>query len=393
MTAKPKVLVTGARFDPTTAIVRGLYKYGATVHVADSFKMAPALHSHIHATTAHVVPSPAHQPIRFTDTVAQIVRDHHLDMVIPTFEEGFYLARYADRLPVPLFAPSFETIAQLHSKAHFTNLCSQLGLPAPKTATVASRDELRETVKQFDDFVARPAYSRGGFVFLTNHGPRAGETSIDDCDPTSENPWLVQEFIDGKDACSFSVVHQGKIVLHCLYEPTIATQGGSAMQFISINDFGTFEKAVKIAEHFNYTGFLSFDYRRTQQSPDGFVMIECNPRACAGAFLTPEAWIGSAVFEAPGEVRMVEPGTRRQYDLRLLNPHFGKLSARQLLQELFTTPDVYLKPDDLLPALYSFLSYRYWNAVAHKEHISIVRAYLEDIAWDGTPMPEQTTTG
>ncbi len=393
MTAKPKVLVTGGRFDPATAIVRGLYKYGATVHVADSYKMAPALHSHIHATTGHVVPSPARQPILFAEAVGQIVRDHHLDMVIPTFEEGFYLARYADRISVPLFAPPFETIAKLHNKAQFTTLCSQLGLPTPKTATVASRDALRETVQQFGDFVARPAYSRGGFVYLTNHGPRAGETSIDDCEPTSENPWLVQEFVDGKDACSFSVVHEGKIVLHCVYEPTIAAVGGWSLQFASIADFGTFEKAAKIAEHFKYTGFLSFDYRRTQQSPDGFIMIECNPRSSAGVFLTPEAWIGPAVFNEPGDVRMVEPGTRRQYDLHMLDPHLSKLPARQLLHELFTTPDALLKPDDLLPALYFYICRRHWAAVAKEEHKTLSDVFLEDITWDGTALPEQTTTG
>ncbi len=393
MTTKPKVLVTAGRFDPTTAIVRGFYKFGATVHAADSYKMAPALHSHIHATTGHVVPSPAHQPIQFAETVAQIVRDHHLDMVVPTFEEGFYLARYADLIPARLFAPSFETIAQLHNKAHFTDLCSQMGLPTPKTATVATRDELREAVKQFDDFVARPAYSRGGLVYLTNHGPRAGETSIDDCEPTSENPWLVQEFIDGHDACSFSVVRAGKIVLHCVYEPIIAAVGGWSLQFGSISDFGTFEKASKIAEHFKYNGFLSFDYRRTRQSPEGFVMIECNPRVSAGAFITPEAWIGPAVFDEPGDVRMVEAGTRRQYDLHMLDPHFSRLPATQLLHEMFTTPDAFLKPDDLLPALYYFLCRRHWSAVAKKEHITMADAFLGDITWDGTPMPERTATG
>ncbi len=391
MTKTRKVLITGARFEAATALIRGLHKGGISVHAADSYKMAPGLHSHSHSTTAHVVPSPSHEPIRFAEAVAQIVRDEQIDVVMPSFEEGFYLSHYTELIPAPLFAPPFETISQLHNKAHFTQLCSTLGLPIPKTSIVSSREELREAIGHFDDFVARPAYSRGGMVYLTNHGPRAGEKTVDDCEPTSDNPWLVQEYIDGQDACSFSVVRDGKIVLHCVYEPTIPSPGGWSMQFGSINDFGSYEKACKIAEHFNYNGFLSFDYRRTKASKDGFVMIECNPRSSAGAYLVPEALLGPAIFDDRGEVRMIEPGAKRQYGIYLLDPHLSKLPLTKIIHELLTTPDAYLKPDDVLPAFYFLISRRHWSAVAKKEHISVGHAFLEDITWDGTPMPERTT--
>ncbi|QDT66349.1 ATP-grasp domain-containing protein [Calycomorphotria hydatis] len=388
MPPKPSILVTGGRFGPSMAVVRGLYQFGARVHVADSYKMSPALHSHAHSTISHVVPAPAEDPIQFVEAVAGIVRDNEIELVVPAFEEGFYLSHYADLIPVPLFAPPFEAIAELHNKARFTELCTQLNLPLPRSVAANNRDELREAVRQFDHFVARPAYSRGGFVYLTNHGPRAGETTIDDCEPTRENPWLVQEFIEGRDACSFSVVREGKIVLHCVYEPTIAAPGGWSIQFSSIADFGTYEKASRIAEHFNYTGFLSFDYRRTAASPDGFVMIECNPRVCAGAFMTPEAWLGPAVLDLPGELHLVEPGKRRQYDFYLLDPHLHKQPAHKLLKELFSAPDAYLKPDDLLPALYFLIARHHFSTVAKQEHTTMANVLLRDVTWDGSPMPE-----
>ena len=383
MTTNRKVLVTAGRFDPATAIVRGFHKAGINVHAADSYKMAPALHSH--STTGHVVPSPSQEPVRFTESVATIVGEEKIDLVVPSFEEGFYLSRYRDLIPAPLFAPPFATIKRLHNKANFTQLCSTLNLPIPQTITVTDCEELRKATAQFDEFVARPAYSRGGLNYLTNHGPRAGEKSIDDCDPSPENPWLVQEYIEGRDACSFSVVRNGKIVLHCVYEPSIAAVGGWSLQFTSITDFGTFERASKIAEHFTYNGFLSFDYRRTK---DGFVMIECNPRVSAGAFLTPEEWIGPAVFDDPGDVRRVEPGMRRQYDVHLLDPHFNKLPPAKLIRELLTPPDAFFNPNDLLPALYFLICRRHWSVVAKKEHTTMAHAFLDDITWDGSPMPE-----
>lgn len=384
-----KVLVTCGRFQPATGLVRALHAAGARVDVADAYKLAPALHSHA-AAEIHVVAPPAREPVRFAQDVAEIMRQRRIDLVVPAFEEGFYLAHYAGLLPAPLFAPPFATIARLHDKSRFAELCREFGLRTPRTMVVTSRADLRAAIGQFDDFVARPAFSRGGMVYLTNHGPRAGESTVDDCSPTPDNPWLVQEYVDGDDACSFSVARQGKVVVHCPYRPTIPAPGGFSMQFSSIEDFGSLEAASKICAEFGYDGFIGFDYRRTE---DGLVMIECNPRCSAGIFLTPADWVGEAVLGEPRELRMVGPGQRRQYDAYLLERHMTRLPARRIIHELLTTPDAFMAPHDVLPALYFFISRRHWSRVARREHISAGQAFAEDISWDGSPMPEVPTSG
>jgi glutathione synthase/RimK-type ligase-like ATP-grasp enzyme len=379
-----RVLVTGGRFHPGTAVVRALGAAGVRVDAADSYKLVPVLHSHA-VQELHVVPSPSREPVRFAQAVAQIVREREIDVVVPVFEEGFYLARYSALIPVPLFAPPFETVARLHNKFRFTELCAGLGLRTPVTHVVRTRAELRETIREFEHFVARPAFSRGGQVYLTNHGPRALESTVDDCEPTSDNPWLVQEYVDGDDACSFSIVRDGEIVVHCPYEPTIPTPGGWSVQFGSIEDFGSHEAASAIAAAVGYNGFLSFDYRRTK---DGLVMIECNPRLSGGVFLTPEQWVCDAMMGEDHVFRMVEPGHRRQYDVYLLDPHTIRLPPRQLVHELLTTPDALMKADDVLPAFFFLINRRHWSKLGRREHISAGRAFVEDITWDGSPMPE-----
>ena len=121
-------------------------------------------------------------------------------------------------------------------------------------------------------------------------------------------------------------------------------------------------------------------------------MIECNPRASGGAFVTPESWLGPAIFDEPEDVQMVEAGQRRQYDLHLIDPHFNKMSVRQLLHELLTTQDAFLKPDDLLPELYFLIARRHFNTIAKKEHITMADAFLNDIAWDGTLLPDDRSS-
>ena len=235
------MLVTSGRFPPATALVRAFHEIGARVEVADSYPLSPALHSH-RADRAHVIAPPASEPLRFVDDVAEIVRARAIDLVVPSFEETYFLARYADRVPAPIFTSPFATVAELHDKSRFVALCDRIGLPTPATAVVSTPGELAAAVGRLDAFVARPAFSRGGLVYLTNHGPRAGESRVEDCRPTADNPWLVQEFVEGDDACSFSVVRDGEVVLHCPYEPTIAAEGGWSIQFTTIDDFGSLER-------------------------------------------------------------------------------------------------------------------------------------------------------
>jgi hypothetical protein len=252
---------------------------------------------------------------------------------------------------------------------------------------VTSQADLSAAVGQFDEFVARPAFSRGGVVYLTNHGPRAGEISVDHCQPTSDNPWLVQPYIDGEDACSFSVARDGKVIVHCTYVPSIPSPGGYALQFTSVEDARTLEAASKICAELGYTGLIGFDYRRT---PQGLVMMECNPRCTAGAFLVPPGWIEEAVLDerALQEPRIGAAGQRRQYDIYLLESHLAGLPAGRLVHELLTTPDALMSPHDILPALFVLISRHHWHSVARREHIEFAQAYLGDVSWDGSPMPD-----
>lgn len=380
------ILMTCGRFYPSVALVRSLHASGARVDAADSYKLSPSLHSKA-VDKCHVVAAPAHEPLRFVEDIAAIVKDRKIDLIVPSFEEGFFVARYSDAIPADIFTPPFSTIEVLHNKARFVELCGELGLPTPRTVVVGGLDALREALEQFKsgDFVARPAFSRGGQTYFTNHGPRAGEMTVDDCRPTRDNPWLLQEFVDGHDACSMSIVRNGRIIVHCVYQPTVAAIGGSAVQFETIEDFGTLEVASALAAKFDYTGFLCLDYR---MAADGFMMIECNPRTTAGCFLVPESWIGEAVLGRRHELRIAEVGVRRQYDAYILIGHSTRLKGRALVHELLTTPDAIASAHDILPALYCLINRRHFSHAAHEGHQDVVSAFTGDIAWDGSPMPE-----
>ncbi len=247
--------------------------------------------------------------------------------------------------------------------------------------------------REIGEFFARPAYSRGGLDLYTNAGPLDGALSLEQCEVTHENPWLVQEFLEGIDYCSFSVVHHGRLAAHSTYihPKTIDHAGG--IVFASVDPSDTLRVAQRVAEAIGYHGQISFDFIAT---PHGFYVIECNPRPTAGVTVMPTRMFVDAVLQGPrGEPQVAPPGYRRKISVALVRDMI--LNWKDIpssMAELFSSAtDLYAEPGDLLPALYQFLSYS--HVAAYRKHLGtgrhqrsdLMAAYFFDICWNGEAIP------
>ncbi|MCV0426773.1 MAG: ATP-grasp domain-containing protein [Roseibium sp.] len=384
MSDRKRVLVTAGRFMPATGVVHALHKAGATVEVADSFDVAPALHSRF-IDKAHIVPAASQDPIGYTREIARISDERSIDLILPTFEDSIYLARYADYLPVPRFAAEFDVLAELHDKAAFVAVCERLGLKTPATEIVSSHDEMVEAISRFDDFFARPAFSRAGIGHLTNHGEALDSKKIEQCSPTPSNPWLVQDYVEGKDTCVMCIAHEGRPVVVAVYEPAIAAGGGYSVRFTSIEDPAAVAIVTAVCSAYKYTGFIGFDYRRTDNGP---VLMECNPRVTAGVFLTDERILGEAILNSDEELFHAPAGMSRQYDSYLVYGRATTQSTPEVIKSLLSGRDALVSQRDYLPFLYSFLARSQYKHQAYEEHKSFSDIFLNDIVWDGTPLPD-----
>ncbi len=159
------------------------------------------------------------RPRRSSTRWPTIIEEQEIEWLLPMFEEVFYLAAHRDRLEggCELFFPDFDTLAKVHDKVSFAALCRELGLPVAESVTATSTSELQDAIGRWDHWFARAAYGRGGLNVLTNSGPLAGEGSVDEAAPTPDDPWLVQEYLEGVDLCSWSVAKHGQVVLHSTY--------------------------------------------------------------------------------------------------------------------------------------------------------------------------------
>src|SRR5690606_30903829 len=206
--------------------------------------------------------------------------------------------------------------ARLHDKAAFLGLAAELGLAAPRTVLARSRDELERAARELGSFFARAAYSRGGVQLYTNRGPLAGALELSDCHPSAANPWLVQEYVEGTDVCSFSIVHHGRVTGHSTYVHPREIEYAGGIVFESLMDPDTLAAAQHIAEATRYHGQMSLDFKRTEA---GLVLIECNPRPTAGVLvMSPEMFVDALLDDRARQLRVAPAGVRKKYSIALI---------------------------------------------------------------------------
>lgn len=385
------VLLTSSRLPFALEAVRKLGRTGHTVYASDTFRSAPGNHSR-HVAGAFVTAQPAADPRRFLDDIVAIVRDVPIDLVLPSFEEVFYLVNGRARVEAhaPLFAPSFETLQRLHDKVSFLALARELGLSVVPTRIARDRPALERATRAQGQFFARPAYGRGGVALYTNAGPLAGAATLEECTPTAANPWLVQPFVDGVDLCTYSIVHHGRVGAHVTYRHPLMLEHSGGIVFESVVVPETLAATRKIAEATGYHGQLSLDFRQTD---DGLVVIECNPRPSAGLMVMPDSIFDDGLRDrSAGGTRVAPAGIRRKLSLALVRNALvhRRDAGRNLAALMSRVPDIYADPRDLVPLLWQLAAYsrvlRYRVARRRMHRTDLMQGYIHDICWDGGPI-------
>jgi hypothetical protein len=181
------ILLTCGRGTYSLMLARAFHAGGHKVLVADAWPRSLCRHS---AAVAHYfhVPSPAGATDAWVEAIGRIVKQHRVDLIVPVYEEVFYLAKAMGRLadPPPLFAPDFQTLMSLHDKWLFNQTAKALGLRVPETALLTSRDDLlHEFSRGGRDKAFKPVYSRFATQTLVRP-PRLD--LLDNIEPTPRRP-------------------------------------------------------------------------------------------------------------------------------------------------------------------------------------------------------------
>ncbi len=367
-------------------MVRELASAGHEVYAADDYGLAPGSHSK-YLAGHFTYPSPRTETEAFVDEVERIVAEAEVSVIVPAFEEAFYLSTRHQRLSAAatLFTAPFASLARLHDKAAFQRLVSELGLPIPETVVATSDAELAEAIARFDRYFARAAFSRGGVTLLTNTGPLAGALDVSQVHPTPQSPWLVQAFVDGETVCTYSTVHEGRISSHLMYRIPRQWHHSTGIQFESVDASESLRLIEPIVAELGYTGQISFDFIVTG---DGLSFVECNPRATDGLLLLPAAELARGLLDAGADTFLLPPGERVQLELAVLADGFADRIRRlpRSIRDLARVRDAGDGWHDPLPTLYSALAVAHFAGESLEQHERLFLAMAGDMNWDGEPI-------
>ena len=168
--------------------------------------------------------------------------------------------------------PQEAALLTLHDKHSFVRLAGTYGLDVPETYRLS--DTRAVSLAEAVDTVVKPVLScaGSGVRFL-----RRGETLPPD-DP--DRPRIVQTRLHGHAISSFSIVHEGRVLLTTLYRGKIMT-GTVAVGFERVDDHQAVHDWIQhFVQQSGSDGLISFDFIVSDEGRA--FAIECNPRVTSG---------------------------------------------------------------------------------------------------------------
>ncbi|MFP3123432.1 ATP-grasp domain-containing protein [Ectobacillus funiculus] len=381
---EPKnILVTGARAPVTLHLCRLLQSQGLQVYAADSCPYALTKVSNAVKKFLQV-PSPKFETALFVQTMTKIIEDYHIDLIIPTCEETFYIAKYKEYFEsyCSVLVDDIDTLNVLHNKAEFIRFTNEFGWDAPVTIETDGSFSYQEKIEQLHikEFVLKPVYSRfsDSVRFVTKSELLSQEKPLG-------VGWLIQEKLDGTQYCSYTIAKNGKLLAHSVYQTEFTAGLGATIAFQHTECDPIFSFVSILVEKLKYSGQIAFDFIVTK---DGKVYpIECNPRTTSGLHLFSSDIVSVFVGTNTEDVLFPNKETKMALTLALLlygGSFLRDVKVRKRWFQVITSHrDITYLHRDKKPFFYQFYSVcKLWRE-SRKRNISLLQQTTYDISWDG----------
>ena len=381
----PNVLILGGRAPVALDHARRFARQGWSVTIGDSIPCRMSGWSRS-VTSTVTLPSARFAPRAYIEALGRAIHTHHIDLVVPTCEEVFFLSRYRSSLPesVRIVVGEFDTIDTLHSKWRFLEAAQGCGAVVPESKCVDTLEQARQWAGA-DAVVLKPEYSRFGV-----HVRLCPEGIPPDAKPFEvSGRWVVQRFCRGLELCSYSVVDRGRLLAHVTYRPSYRLKTSSSFLFEAHESPRIRAFVENFARKMDYTGQLSFDWIEADNGDTQ--VLECNPRAISGVHLfgsddaLPAALAGTVdacVTPSTTEPRMIAAVMLCAGGVQALRAHH----LARWWRDLRRARDVIVIPGDARPFLGGLLDMASYTGLALRDRCSLRQAATCDTEWDGEPL-------
>jgi hypothetical protein len=225
----------------------------------------------------YLIPKIAGDGAEFKQALAGISIAKNADLFVPVSspKSAFYEAQAKPLFPksTTVFQLDEEVIKKLDDKHQFVELARSFGLSVPESHEIKSFEQLKN--HQFTagkKFILKKLDYDPVYRMDLRQLPYDGWENWAENLPISKNdPWVLQEFIEGDEICTHTTTQNGKVNLYICCDSSPFQVNYAMREIPAVRDWVT-----TFINKIGVTGQLSFDFIITKT---GEVMpIECNPR-------------------------------------------------------------------------------------------------------------------
>lgn len=353
-------------------------------------------------------PSSSRTPLDYLRFLAQKLREQRYDVLLPTHEQAYLLARVRDAVGehVGLALPPFEAIDRMQDKAKFLGLLVELNLPHPETTIVTARSQLQ---KLWDyPCYLKLAHGTAGSTVIQVHNQQQMQQAADRMDREGtlreHGEILVQQPARGSLSVIQAVFQHGRLVgSHCT-RALVQGVGGAPVSRISVSDSSVVEDVRRMGELLQWHGPLFVEYFY-DEATGGVQYLEANPRigetlnaTLCGVNLC-EQVIRVSLDKPVEPARLGKTGVRTHQGMtRLLAAACQGGTRRRILGEIacnWASRDLYknsqdelARPRDDWPSIFPFLGVAAQLLLAPKLADRIVRQAVDNYSLPGAAAAE-----
>ena len=261
----------------------------------------------------HRCPGLRDDPAGYLSLIEALLATKRFDVLLPTHEQGFLFARMRQRLEghVGLALPSFESYRTAHSKAGFSRLLDELGLPQPATRIVKSEAELRDAVRFPAVVKTSVGTASRGVWFVRSEADLEGALQEISTSGAFADEVLVQDFVAGATEKAQGVFCRGALLgFHAYRQIAVGAGGGEAIKQ-SVSRPNVRSDLATIGGKLGWHGALSVDYVLPDDGAKPFY-IDCNPRLVEpmSAYLAGTDLVGLLLGVSTGDAPAPAPESR-----------------------------------------------------------------------------------
>lgn len=396
--ASKRIVVTGGRSPAALEITRLLHAAGHTVFAAESWERHLCRASRSVAASFKL-PAPRHDPEGYAEALRRVIVQCNADVLLPTCEEIYTIARYKELLSEHcyVFTEPLAVLSQLHHKGKFIERASSFGLPVPQTRLAENPEQLLRLAGDRELFphgaVMKPAYSRFASKVMVIPSDRQLDlqkvlSAVNSV--SAQYPWVVQNYLPGRQLCTYSIAHQGVITAHTAYRTKHTAGQGASVQFEHEADRESFAWVETFVKKLGFSGQIAFDFKEDHEGR--LLPLECNPRTTSGIHLLAGVRGLDRVFlqsERCSDGTPLTPSSGSPAMLgaaMLLTGWSGKHTWgewQEWASDWARSRDVLFRRDDPMPALEQLRVLGRLTKERLRSKLSLIELTTSDIEWNG----------